>query len=247
MDFLTSEIYAIQNEKLNNYFTNRQIYSQNLLDEEKEHFSFTFDESDSIESLKIDLLDLSKQFLGNDIDFYSILEKMCRPQDLSEQQTLVKAKEEIEKKKLAPLIRSAGKDLNLMNKRLVQRGRGRSFIRSNDPFRSRPPNTSRPPSMHVDDFIAMENGDQNSKRTNKDFSRLKGMNSQNNPMQRPIGSTIRPPGSYYSDNYFDVRRDQPSASRYSQRDQNGRSNRINPNWSKINSNKYGNYSRSFIR
>lgn len=116
MDFLTSDSYAIQNEKLNNYFTNRQIYSQNLLDEEKEHFSFTFDESDSIESLKIDLLDLSKQFLGNDIDFYSILEKMCRPQDLSEQQTLVKAKEEIEKKKLAPLIRSAGKDLNLMNK-----------------------------------------------------------------------------------------------------------------------------------
>ena len=35
-------------------------------------------------------------------------------------------------------------------------GRGMSGNR-HDPFRSRPPNTSRPPSMHVDDFIKMEN------------------------------------------------------------------------------------------
>lgn len=29
--------------------------------------------------------------------------------------------------------------------------------RGADPFRSRPPNTSRPPSLHVDDFVALEN------------------------------------------------------------------------------------------
>lgn len=41
--------------------------------------------------------------------------------------------------------------------------RGRGFARGastrNDLFRSRPPNTSRPPSMHVDDFIKMENSE----------------------------------------------------------------------------------------
>jgi len=36
-------------------------------------------------------------------------------------------------------------------------GRGRGNPRMNDMFRSRKQNTSRPPSMHVDDFMAMEN------------------------------------------------------------------------------------------
>lgn len=36
------------------------------------------------------------------------------------------------------------------------RGRSSGPPGSKDPFRSRPPNTSRPPSMHVDDFVAME-------------------------------------------------------------------------------------------
>ena len=45
---------------------------------------------------------------------------------------------------------------------LVAPMRGRGFGRGvqqnrHDPFRSRAPNTSRPPSMHVDDFIKMEN------------------------------------------------------------------------------------------
>ena len=41
--------------------------------------------------------------------------------------------------------------------------RGRGYARGggnsgrHDPFRSRPQNTSRPPSMHVDDFVKMEN------------------------------------------------------------------------------------------
>ena len=41
--------------------------------------------------------------------------------------------------------------------------RGRGIARGlaaqanrHDPFRSRPPNTSRPPSMHVDDFMKLE-------------------------------------------------------------------------------------------
>ena len=44
--------------------------------------------------------------------------------------------------------------------------RGRGFARGmanftrHDPFRSRPANTSRPPSMHVDDFMKMENQQQ---------------------------------------------------------------------------------------
>ncbi len=40
------------------------------------------------------------------------------------------------------------------------RGYGRPALNTggrHDPFRSRPPNTSRPPSMHVDDFVKMEN------------------------------------------------------------------------------------------
>lgn len=44
--------------------------------------------------------------------------------------------------------------------------RGRGFARTppsrGDLFRSRPPNTSRPPSLHVDDFLALEGGGQNS-------------------------------------------------------------------------------------
>ena len=38
-------------------------------------------------------------------------------------------------------------------------GRGHSSSRG-DMFRSRPPNTSRPPSMHVDEFVKMENKQQ---------------------------------------------------------------------------------------
>ena len=38
----------------------------------------------------------------------------------------------------------------IMAQGMMQRG-------GHDLFRSRPPNTSRPPSMHVDDFVKMEN------------------------------------------------------------------------------------------
>jgi len=36
-------------------------------------------------------------------------------------------------------------------------GRGGGNTNRSDIFRSRAPNTSRPPSMHVDDFVKMEN------------------------------------------------------------------------------------------
>ena len=36
-------------------------------------------------------------------------------------------------------------------------GRGSGNMNRSDPFRLRAPNTSRPPSMHVDDFVKMEN------------------------------------------------------------------------------------------
>ncbi|KPM03619.1 hypothetical protein QR98_0020520, partial [Sarcoptes scabiei] len=47
-------------------------------------------------------------------------------------------------------------ELSSQPKRSSIRGRGRLYGHRGDPFRSRPPNTSRPPSMHVDDFVAME-------------------------------------------------------------------------------------------
>lgn len=65
------------------------------------------------------------------------------------------------------------------NKRLSLRGRNpRSLYGSRlDPFRSRPPNTSRPPSMHVDEFVALEQG---SSLKNNSRSGGSGINSLGN-------------------------------------------------------------------
>lgn len=84
--------------------------------------------------------------------------------------------------------------------------------RANDPFRSRPPNTSRPPSMHVDDFVALEQSgnncssyESNNKRFKLDYS-SKQRNSNHNSSSRSFGSSsllpIRAspsPSSYHPD------------------------------------------------
>jgi hypothetical protein len=49
-----------------------------------------------------------------------------------------------------------------MRGRGIARGLAAQANRHHDNFRSRPPNTSRPPSMHVDDFMKLEQkSDQN--------------------------------------------------------------------------------------
>lgn len=49
-----------------------------------------------------------------------------------------------------------------MRGRGIARGLAAQAARHHDNFRSRPPNTSRPPSMHVDDFMKLEQkSDQN--------------------------------------------------------------------------------------
>ena len=57
--------------------------------------------------------------------------------------------------------------------------------RGNDLFRSRAPNTSRPPSMHVDDFVKMENN----------HNQQQQQQQQNQQQQPPPQQQTRPPSA----------------------------------------------------
>ncbi|KAH9407157.1 hypothetical protein TYRP_012706, partial [Tyrophagus putrescentiae] len=54
------------------------------------------------------------------------------------------------------LMRSGGGRNHHSSRNFGGGGGGGGVRNHHDPFRSRPPNTSRPPSMHVDDFVALE-------------------------------------------------------------------------------------------
>lgn len=100
-------------------------------------------------SINIDFIELSKKYFNTDYDgFNKVLNTLFSPivEQLEPQE---KTNEENIKMSLVPTTTT---------KRSNLRGRGRNMYghRLNDPFRSRPPNTSRPPSMHVDDFVALE-------------------------------------------------------------------------------------------
>ena len=60
--------------------------------------------------------------------------------------------------------------------------------RSNDLFRARAPNTSRPPSMHVDDFVKMENSQQQQEQQQQQ------QQQQQQPPLRPPMPSLGPPG-----------------------------------------------------
>ncbi|KAH9422984.1 hypothetical protein DERP_007575 [Dermatophagoides pteronyssinus] len=96
---------------------------------------------------KIDFLVLAKKYLKLDCDgLLKILNNYHSP--IVE---LPEAPEKSSEDSVTKLIA-----INPQPKRTTIRGRVRQYGHRGDPFRSRPPNTSRPPSMHVDDFVAME-------------------------------------------------------------------------------------------
>lgn len=107
-----------------------------------------FGNADKSELTSIDLVELSKKYFNTDYEgLKAILNTLYSP--IVEPEPPEKPNEETNKLTLLP---------NTTTKRNSQRGRGRNMFghRLNDPFRSRPPNTSRPPSMHVDDFVALQ-------------------------------------------------------------------------------------------
>ena len=230
---------------LTNYFINRAIYvledDRMVRDwlttgpnEESDHLT------DITDSVKVDLLELSSKYF-TDFDIKSNLEKLWSD-PLSD---VIQPKE------------NGGVDKNIAltnrlpfprdtNKRIISgRGRGRPFPRTNDPFRSRPPNTSRPPSMHVDDFVALERYDPNSKRANKEFVR---------PSNRGGNSLRTFGGNQRTSNAGGSYRPNPmarnSSDRYNSRDAHSLStNRANrssdPNFSLRNWNRFGDRSYDF--
>lgn len=241
-------------ENLSFYFGNRPVFmleeptpSDWLIvgNEDSEQMDFS-------DGLKIDLLDLSTKYFGNEFDIRSNIEKLWS-EPMNEIQ--LKDNEVLEKANTLPFIRAGPKDPLNLNKRIqAPRGRGRNFTRLNDPFRSRPPNTSRPPSMHVDDFVALERNDSNPKRVNKEFVR------PNRGTNVPIRSFNANPRTSNIGNY----RPSPSSARnpndrYNSREVHSlapnRTNKSDSNfplrWNRLNENRndfrYSQYSRPFPR
>ncbi|CAG2171298.1 unnamed protein product [Oppiella nova] len=252
----SNETNVLNTESLSNYFANRSVF---VLEDDPlvpEWLSVATDESEQIDSadaMKMDLIELSTKYFGAEFDIRANLEKYWS-EPMSETQS--KENDISEKTLQLPFIRNTPKEnvVNLNKRMQGSRGRGRSFTRLNDPFRSRPPNTSRPPSMHVDDFVALERNDSNPKRTNnKEFIR------QNN---RGMNATMRSFGPNQRSSNGNTYRQSPSSARnvtdrYNSRDLYAlSSNRVNKSdsnlplrWTKIGANRYDfrypQYPRSF--
>lgn len=168
-----------QMEKLNLHYNNREDSIQ--LEE---------DLNDDLTALinldrkltQYDLIALSKKYFDSSFDVRNQLIVIYKNEEPNYEENYKLAS----KHKHEPLIT---KDYNSGNLKrpYVAPLRGRGFQRSSnalgrlhDPFRSRPPNTSRPPSMHVDDFVAMEQNSQqnNIKRQKQDFNKFNKINQQ---------------------------------------------------------------------
>jgi len=120
------------------------------------------------------------------LDLEAIAEKYCPGFNLKEEveKGFISTDEQSKrtkrsKRKFDPLVHGKGDHVDDLKRQRLDvswlqrgrgnfRGRGRGFGRGYvDMFRSRKQNTSRPPSMHVDDFIAMENSASPSDNQNK--------------------------------------------------------------------------------
>jgi hypothetical protein len=148
-----------------------------------------------------DLSDLADSCLPTDYDFKERMRQLwsedgSQVNDPGDQSPPPPSLRASQKRPYAPLITRE----NASKQPYVAPMRGRGFQRNalmsgrtNDPFRSRPPNTSRPPSMHVDDFVALEQ--QNNKRSlpGKDYgkysnSKLSGNgNAPSSMMMNSVG------------------------------------------------------------
>lgn len=162
-----------QMEKLNLYYNNREETIE--LEDDLEDLKVAMDLNKRL--TKYDLTELTKKYVSdsqfNVRNRLLVLYKNEEPNYEENYKLISKHKHE-------PLIT---KDYSGNVKRpYVAPLRGRGFQRGSnslgrlhDPFRSRPPNTSRPPSMHVDDFVAMENNHQQGnsiKRQKQDFNKF---------------------------------------------------------------------------
>lgn len=135
----SEKIYGEQFSRLSLKFQMPSVW-YSLMEKEK-----TKSETESIEMTNVDLNELYKKYLNSDTTLEQVLTQFYLPiVELPE--TPDKPVDDISK--LA--------NINPQSKRSVSRGRGRMYGHRGDLFRSRPPNTSRPPSMHVDDFVALE-------------------------------------------------------------------------------------------
>ena len=174
------------------------------------------------DGIKINFIEMSKKYISADFNIRKALQEIYNYQDSSE----MISNNKVENRKLDPIINTKeSKSFASVKKTFVAPMRGRGYTRpggvihstrANDPFRSRPPNTSRPPSMHVDDFVALEqsttscnNFENNVKRTVKDFANKPRNVTVNNPSSRSFGSTCSlvptSTSSYYSESYLNRR------------------------------------------
>ena len=105
---------------------------------------------------QIDLIEVSNASLQKDFDLISELRQVC------EEKTLETDKQIKKVKKKSAMERKAMQNKNIISNFKAGGSvalRGRGFARPGqrpDGFRSRPPNTSRPPSLHVDDFVLLQ-------------------------------------------------------------------------------------------
>lgn len=165
-------------DHLNVYFNNRTIQAEDVgqtafssFDLKAQNWLQQNASTEPTGLCHLNLNDLVASCLPSDYDFKERMRQLCRDDDVAllsesgDQSPAPASLRASQKRTYAPLITRE----NTSKAPYVAPMRGRGFQRSvlmsartNDPFRSRPPNTSRPPSMHVDDFVALEQ--QNSKR-----------------------------------------------------------------------------------
>ncbi|XP_054165443.1 protein virilizer homolog [Oppia nitens] len=250
-----TETSALNVESLSNYFANRRVFVLEGDPNLPEWLSIENEDSEQIDNsdaIKVDLIEMSAKYFGNEFDIRMSLEKLWS-EPINDTQS--KENETIEKT-TQPLIRH--KEMIVINKRIqAPRGRGRSFTRLNDPFRSRPPNTSRPPSMHVDDFVALERYDPNTKRKDmvrpnrggmgtsvRNFSTNQRSTNANNYRNSPISARN------LTDRYSGSRDVYPLSSNRNKPESNN-SNNSGMRWTRISGNRhdirYQQNSRSFTR
>ena len=115
-----------------------------------------------IDSVELDLVEIASTCMPQDFDISAEVRQVCDEKSLETDKQLkkIKKKSAMERKALhnKNIISSfrAGANVNLGG---GGRGGRPAFARPGqrpDGFRSRPPNTSRPPSLHVDDFLVLQ-------------------------------------------------------------------------------------------
>jgi len=183
-----------QMEKLNLFYNNREDSVQ-IEDDLNDNDLIKLNLNKRLVSY--DLIALSKKYFDPTFDAYNQLMVIYKNEEpIHEENYKANSKHKHE-----PLIT---KDYSGNLKRpYVAPLRGRGFQRGSnslgrvhDPFRSRPPNTSRPASLHVDDFVALENSQQqnNIKRQKQDFNKFNRINQQGQRTNlRPVYYNYRQP------------------------------------------------------